>query len=696
MPFRAPDTNLGGRPQVQIQHITSPAGTAQRFVYKVAMPQLLNSDDEPLPCYEPAEETTAISAHLSSQVYTVFQQIVSYRPPPDNAAAPVGHELSICIKPDTFQKEPYCLHRKYNSRRLQLYHPELLPDLPSVRSLTVSSLPDYHGTWERETYSVRLLSPLWPMQCLVHLPRAEELRLPWMWERPMPGCMPSRVVREHYTRPWEGPLRDARHDFGAAMAEQDKYLCGRIPASLTHAALHFWTPRQSAKEDQAIPRPNLIHPAEGDRDPVSTGLRILARQLRFLDLRALVTKDLFPATEAYEEHHQWRHMRRMRIEFHPLRPDGRWYFIGPHDEDPHDSEEGGFRITEEHYPPESDTEEDEDLDMEFDNDPKGGSESDNLPDMFRIEPFSMPLRETDPNFEDEALDQTKMVVAAEPSGVLKYGVYDISLPLLLSSEEHPLPCHEPAEERAAVSAHVSARIHAYYKQIAAYYAGLVNPPADVWLTFFVQPQGFEHNPECEHRNNHARRLQLHEDGRWYFIGPSGEDPHDSQGGYDISEKHYPREFDTAEDEDLDVEYGNDPDGGSEYDALPDMFRIKPHREKIEPLLVAFAKALTGMPSLEDAEMFAYLTWHPADQRKEEYISPNNLRTHTHRWGVKFVAGRGEKASDEAGPVVQWQVGDWRPSQDVLGLFGSLGRQEWLDLKFEKDRNPPPGNHTVLD
>ncbi|KAJ1332957.1 hypothetical protein MN608_02947 [Microdochium nivale] len=369
-----------------MQHVTSSAGTAQRFVYKVAMPRLLNSDDEPLPCYESAEETTAISAHLSLQVHAVFQQMASHTPPPDNAAASVGHELSICIKPDTFNKESYCLHRKYNSRRLQLQDPESLPDLPSVRSLTVSFLSDYHGNWEREAYSVRPLSPLWPLQCLVHLPRAEELRVPWMWERPMPGCMPSRVVREHYTRPWEGPLRDARHDFGAAMAEQDKYLCGRrIPASLTHAALHFWTPRQTAKEDQTVPRPNLIHQAEGDRDPVSTGLRILARQLRFLDLRALVTKDLFPAAKAHEEH-QWRHMRRMRIEFHPLRPDGRWYFVGPHGEDPHDSEDGGFRITEEHYPPESDTEEDEDLDIEFDDDAKGGSEFDNMPDMFRIEP----------------------------------------------------------------------------------------------------------------------------------------------------------------------------------------------------------------------------------------------------------------------------------------------------------------------
>ena len=32
------------------------------------------------------------------------------------------------------------------------------------------------------------------------------------------------------------------------------------------------------------------------------------------------------------------------------------------------------------------------------------------------------------------------------------------------------------------------------------------------------------------------------------------------------------------------------------------------------------------------------------------------------------------------PVVQWQVGNWRPNEEVMNLFESLGRQEWLDLE----------------
>ncbi|KAF1730542.1 hypothetical protein CRV24_010005 [Beauveria bassiana] len=65
----------------------------------------------------------------------------------------------------------------------------------------------------------------------------------------------------------------------------------------------------------------------------------------------------------------------------------------------------------------------------------------------------------------------------------------------------------------------------------------------------------------------------------------------------------------------------------------------------------------------------------------------------HKWGVKFIAGRGsekQKDGDAAAatpipPVVQWQVGDWRPSEEVMSLFESLGRQEWLDLQWDKYR-----------
>ncbi|KAK3898609.1 hypothetical protein C8A05DRAFT_18852 [Staphylotrichum tortipilum] len=67
--------------------------------------------------------------------------------------------------------------------------------------------------------------------------------------------------------------------------------------------------------------------------------------------------------------------------------------------------------------------------------------------------------------------------------------------------------------------------------------------------------------------------------------------------------------------------------------------------------------------------------------------------HGHRWGIKFIAGRGSKKLEDGDaaamapipPVVQWQVGDWRPSKEVSSLFESLGRQEWLDFEWSRYR-----------
>jgi hypothetical protein len=173
--------------------------------------------------------------------------------------------------------------------------------------------------------------------------------LPWMWARPMPYTSPSAPVREHCARPWEGLLRDARHEFGDAVCEQDKFLhVRRIPESLNNALLHLWKPGQIASENQSVARPNLIYPAE--RDPVSAGLCRLAGKLERLDIRALMTEDMFPTEGAGDQ--QWSFMQWLRIEFHLLRPDGMWYFVGPHGENPLNSatfeedRKGGFEISE--------------------------------------------------------------------------------------------------------------------------------------------------------------------------------------------------------------------------------------------------------------------------------------------------------------------------------------------------------------
>ncbi|KAL1793942.1 hypothetical protein ACET3X_007363 [Alternaria dauci] len=475
------------------------------FQYFLPLPLILVDDhaEKQLPCHEPAEETIAVSAHLSVRIRALYEQLAAAYNEVVDPPARIAMEFQI--QPQEFDpEEPDCFHRRYHSRRLQLHDSETFPDLPFVSSLRIRSMP---GSDADHATDIRPLSTLVPLQCLVHLPSVQEWHAPWLWERPMPASTTSRVMNEHLSWPWEGPLRDARHDFGAAIMDQEKYLYGkRIPASLTRASLHFWPFFSLPRHDQSVARPNLIYPA--DKDPVSVGLCKLGTQLSLFDVRAMVTPDLFPRPEAPADQ-QWSQMRRFRLEFHSLRPDGRWYFVGPGGEDPHDSEQGGYKI--------SDT------------------------------------------------------------------------------------------------------------------------------------------------------------------------------------KHYPRETDTDEDRDLDGEYYDSPTGGSEYDYHLDMFRTAPCRERIEPLLAAFAKSLTrdNMPNLEDAEIFTHLWWHPSDDRDaQDYGLPMK---NGHRWGVKFIAGRSSKKENDSDAatagataptpsVVQWQVGEWRPSEEVMSLFDNLGRQEWLDLEWDRYRS----------
>lgn len=119
---------------------------------------------------------------------------------------------------------------------------------------------------------------------------------------------------------------------------------------------------------------------------MSEGLRQLTTQLQIFDLRAMITEDMVPPSNTPPTQ-QWSHMRRLKIEFHPLRPDGRRYFTGPRGEDPHDSEDGGFRITRAgDYPSEFDTPGYEEIDEKWEDDPDRGRVEEREPDLSRTQP----------------------------------------------------------------------------------------------------------------------------------------------------------------------------------------------------------------------------------------------------------------------------------------------------------------------
>ncbi|KAK0718700.1 hypothetical protein B0T21DRAFT_295904 [Apiosordaria backusii] len=197
------------------------------------------------------------------------------------------------------------------------------------------------------------------------------------------------------------------------------------------------------------------------------------------------------------------------------------------------------------------------------------------------------------------------------------------------------------------------------------------------------------------------------DGSWYFSGPRGEDPHAT--GFAITrEEHYPP---GQEDDDETHELMSDEkeeyrgDAPDIYDLRnPDMFRLRPIAERINPLLLAFASSLQRqkMPALRDAELFTWLTWRPSKERAKEYegsddVPPTSYEEETvmFRWGVRYEAPA--VGGDGKGKVT-WQVGeDWRPEDGVIKAFEDLvggdgENMEWKAFEFVEEREQDPEDY----
>lgn len=478
------------------------------YTLDLVFPPLRHSNKSPLPCRETPEELETATRQFSAGMRELFEGLgslqfyIDWKERRTKGRQPLidpdGLHLTISICGQAISV-PYddaplpCPHRVYHSRRLRLLPGDLaaMPRLAWVTRLTIEPdrAWDDAGTHYGE---VRPISPSAPLElAAAALPALRELHCPWLWERapasfaphPEPGMWHLPAPMAHYARVWEGPWRDSRHEFGAAVGPE---LAGRLPAALRGMRLWFWRADGFPDDDQVSRMPDLVRPARVD--PVSAGVRALAARLEVLDLRAMVMPDLF-STAAPDGQAPWLGgMRRLRVEFHPCRPDGSWYFAGPRGEDPNP---GGFEVGDEHYPPALRTKEDEEVDEDYDEDASG------------------------------------------------FG------------------------------------------------------------------HGYEHD----------------------------------------ARKH-------------------------------DLFRVEPVADKVEPLLAAFGEALGGMAGLEEAELFAWLTWLPSEERAQEYgvddLDDYNRRSW--RWGVKYISARGGTKGR-----VEWQVGEWRPREDIMALFESLGSDNGVEV-----------------
>lgn len=168
-------------------------------------------------------------------------------------------------------------------------------------------------------------------------------------------------------------------------------------------------------------------------------------------------------------------------------------------------------------------------------------------------------------------------------------------------------------------------------------------------------------------------------GSWYFAGPRGEGA--DAIGFIIKDQHYPPLTENPADEEWDNIWSADSADMDIEDCEPDEFRTEPIPENIEPLLESFARALRCMPILEEARLFTYLGWDPNEFRAIEYEgnAPFAAGESLHRWGVRYLpARRGERSK----PLLEWQVGDWRPSESVMRLFRGISSDDGEELEVE--------------
>jgi len=100
------------------------------------------------------------------------------------------------------------------------------------------------------------------------LPSLITLDCPYIHERlPYPY---EHAVNTHYSRPWEGPRRDTRHDFVNSTPTESH-------PTLKKVKINFGEVEQLVHLDQRKPLPDLVMPLA--YDPLSSALRIFSQEL---------------------------------------------------------------------------------------------------------------------------------------------------------------------------------------------------------------------------------------------------------------------------------------------------------------------------------------------------------------------------------------------------------------------------------
>ncbi|KAF3491236.1 uncharacterized protein GIQ15_00753 [Arthroderma uncinatum] len=338
-------------------------------------PTQISTDENELPCRVTAKDLQSYNELFTRQISALFTMIktLEERELPHNQPRNIHLRLRAPYHHHNNHKD--CHHRKYLSWRLCLLTHKNLPTLSSVNSLSVGE----HGVGKGDTRigvpSTSQSLDYGVLPALVSkLPNLVALDCQWLREEwPLAYEYP---VLTHFSRPWEGPWRDARHAFGSIMQN-----AATLPAKMERVKILSGLRYAFGSHDETLPLPNLISLLS--YDPFSSGLRIISQRVVDLNIHACIDRNLFwpLPNEDKAKSPFWPYLKYLHVEFQPMSPSGTWYFQGPRGEG---RDTTTFEVTEAHYPPVKENPEDEHWDEVWDE--EGGHWEDFGSNMFRIVP----------------------------------------------------------------------------------------------------------------------------------------------------------------------------------------------------------------------------------------------------------------------------------------------------------------------
>ena len=268
-------------------------------------------ESTPTSCRETTEELQNKDENFTQQIREVWNTIHLVEAAQKDGVGKIQIRIYAPIR---LVEGDVCDHKRYSSWRVHLLAPEELPQLESVRALSVCDMADEDlevGAW-RSKLDLRVMIDL-----AARCSNLEYLGCKLGADEWMCSADP---YQEHFMHDFPGCRRDTREGFSNAVRGVN------LPATLKYMQLDFINELFQSVEEQRRPLPNLVYPHSFD--PFSSSLRLLSSQLRRLDLHVIADDTLFwPQDDTSTPFGP--NLEIFSVLFHFSSPSGQWYFQSP-------------------------------------------------------------------------------------------------------------------------------------------------------------------------------------------------------------------------------------------------------------------------------------------------------------------------------------------------------------------------------